>query len=270
MSMLNILIGGAALYGVIVGALYLFQDGMIFPRSVVGRPTWAMPARAERVELRTADGYRIVGHLVPAEEHSRGLLFGFGGNAWNGDDLAVFLSSRVRDVDVVVFHYRGYGPSEGEPSQDALYADALQVHDVLAERLRPARVFAVGLSLGAAVAGHLAAEREVAGLVLVSPFDSLEALAQSRYFWAPVRPLLRHPFRTDEQLRGRPVPTAVIMAGDDRIVPRERSEALLRVLARPVHVETIAGGTHNGIYDMPAFDRALRRAFDAVATAAGA
>jgi hypothetical protein len=267
--MLNILIGGAALYGVVVGALYLFQDGMIFPRSVVARPTWALPRGAERLELVTAEGERIVGNLIPADGPSRGLVIGFGGNAWNGDDLAVFLARRLPDVDVAVFHYRGYAPSEGEPSQDAFYADALAAYDALAERLRPDRVFAIGFSLGAAVAAHLAAERDIAGLVLVTPFDSLEALAQARYFWAPVRPLLRHPFRADEKLRGRPVPTAVIIAGEDRIVPRERSDALVQALARPVLVETIHGGTHNGIYDMPEFDRVLRRAFDTVAAAGG-
>lgn len=267
--MLNFVIGGALLYGVVVGGLYLAQDGMIFPRSAVGRATWALPPEAERLELRTPEGLRIVGNLLPAKGPSRGLVLGFGGNAWNADDLAVFLARRLDQVDIVTFHYRGYAPSEGEPSEAALYADALLIHDSVVARLRPKRVFAVGFSLGGAVAGHLAAEREVSGLVLVTPFDSLEALAKARYFWAPVGPLLRHPFRTDEKLRGRPVPVAVIIAEADQIVPPERSAALIEALARPVLVERIARGTHNGIYDMPEFDAALRRAFAAVDEAAG-
>ena len=88
-------------------------------------------------------------------------------------------------------------------------------------------------------------------------------MAASRYAWAPVKPLLRHPFRSDQHLRGLQVPAAVIMADDDQVVPRARSEALVQVLARPVMVEVLHG-THNGIYETPAVDAALRRAVDAV------
>jgi pimeloyl-ACP methyl ester carboxylesterase len=84
----------------------------------------------------------------------------------------------------------------------------------------------------------------------------------------PVRLLLRHRFRSDLHLAGLDVPTAVIAASDDRVVPRARTEALLRVLARPVLAETVPGSTHGGIYGLPAMDAALRRAVDALLAAA--
>jgi pimeloyl-ACP methyl ester carboxylesterase len=257
-------IGGVAAYGLVVGGLWLLQESLLFPRAAISTPTFELPERAERVELRSAEGHRLVGALLPARRPSRGLLLGFGGNAWNADDLLLFLARRVPDHDVVVFHYRGYPPSEGQPSEAALYADALLVHDWAVRRLAPPRVVVFGASLGSAVAAHLAAHRSLDGLVLVTPFDSIEAIAAERYFWAPVRALLRHPFRAAEHLRGRDLPVAVILAEDDRIVPRARSEALIEVLARPVLVATVPGAGHNAIYEREEFDRYLLDALRAI------
>ncbi|HMR30356.1 MAG TPA: alpha/beta hydrolase [Geminicoccaceae bacterium] len=257
------LLGGAILYGLAIGGLYLAQDALLFPRSIAERPTLPRPPDAERLELEAAGGDRLVGTFVPARQPSRGLLIGFGGNAWNADDLAAYLARRAAGLDVVAFHYRGYAPSQGSPGEAAFFADALMIHDHLVERLQPRRVLGAGFSLGSGVLAYLAARRRLDGVVLVTPFDSIEAVAASRYFWAPVRPLLRHPFRSDRHLRDVEVPAAVIMAAEDNIVPRERSEALVEVLARPVMVATVPG-THNGIYETEAMDSALRRAFDAL------
>lgn len=265
--MLQFLLGGVAAYGLAVGGLWLLQERLLFPRAAVSTPTFTLPERAERVALRSTDGHRIVGALWPARRPSRGLLLGFGGNAWNADDLLLFLAGRVPDYDIVVFHYRGYPPSEGRPSEVALYADAVLVHDWAVRRLAPPRIVAFGASLGSAVAAHLAAHRPLDGLVLVTPFDSVEAIAAERYFWAPVRALLRHPFRAAEHLRGRDLPVAVILAEEDRIVPRRRSEALIAVLARPVLVATVRGAGHNAIYEREEFDRYLSEALRAIESA---
>lgn len=262
--MVNLVLGGALLYGLAVAGLYLMQDGMIFPRAVADRPAYPLPAGAERLQLATADGALLAGSLLRSGHAGAPLLLGFPGNAWNADDLMVFLAHRLQGVDIAVFHYRGYAPSQGEPSEAALHADALLIHDTLVAQLRPRQVVGVGFSLGSAVAARLAAQRPLAGLVLFTPFDSIEAIASQRYFWVPVRRLLRHPFRAVDELRGLDLPVAVILASDDRVVPRERSAALIEALARPVLVETVPGSTHAGLYDLPAVDDALRRALHAV------
>lgn len=262
----------AATYAAAAGALYLVQDAMIFPYRAVGPARHTLPPGTERLELRTPDGdHRLVGNLVRApRQPSRGLVVGFGGNAWNADDFTGFLAERLTDLDVAAFHYRGYAPSEGRPSEATVSADAVLVHDALVGRLRPRRVIAAGFSIGSGVAAHLAAERRVDGLLLVTPFDSIEAVARARHPWAPVRALLRHPFRSDLRLGGLDVPAAVIAAGADRVVPPERSRALLAVLRRPVFEETVPGATHGGLYHVPEIDGALRRAVEALLAAADA
>lgn len=257
---LNYLVGGAALYGLAVGGLYFLQEGLIFPRRAAALASYPLPPTARRVSIKIEPDVEIVGNLVPAREPSRGLLLAFGGNAWNADDLTVFVSHRIKDHDVLVFHYRGYGPSSGVPSEQALLEDAIRIHDWATESLRPGRILAAGFSLGTGVAAGLASQRRLAGLVLVTPFDSIAAVAQARYSWAPVSRLIRHPFRSAEALAGLDLPVAAIVAGADQVIPRERSDALIAVLRQPVLVETVPNATHNGIYDLERLDELLRLA----------
>jgi pimeloyl-ACP methyl ester carboxylesterase len=259
---MNLLLGGAAAYGCALAGLYLLQESFIFPRAAAALPTYRLPPSAKRLVLDTADGNRIAGHLVRATTPSRGLLLGFGGNCWNAADFTCFLAARAPDLDIAVFHYRGYRPSTGGPSERAFFADAMLIHDALVRRLRPRKVFATGFSLGSGVAAYLARVRELDGLVLVTPFDSIQAIARQRYVWAPIGLLLKHPFHSIRYLKGVDVPVAVITAGQDRIVPKVRSDRLVRALRRPVMVEAIPGASHITIYDHESFDQALCRAFD--------
>jgi len=261
--MLPFLLGGAAVYGAFVGGLYVLQDGLIFARSAARVACYPLPPDTERLTLSSEDGDRLVGNLVRARGRTRGLVIGFSGNAWNADDYTTFLARRLEEFDVAVFHYRGYVPSEGEPSEAALFADARLIHDTLVHGLRPRRVYAVGASLGSGVAAHLAAHRRLDGALLITPFDSVFAIARRRYPFVPVRWLLKHPFRSDLHLQGADVPVAILAASDDTVVPRAHTDALHRILRRPVLYE-IVEGTHSGIYDNPAIDEALRRAMDAL------
>lgn len=262
--MLDLVLVVILAYALLALGLYLAQDRLIFPRHLVRPFREPLPPRTERVTLTAADGVIITGNLVRASRRSQGLLLGFAGNAWNADDFTSFLAKRIDHLDVVAFHYRGYAPSAGRPSEAALNADALAIYDRLTERLRPSRVFVAGFSLGSGVGIALAAERAIAGLVLFTPFDSLAALAKARYGWLPIDWLLRHPFRSDERLRAVDVPAAVVLAADDRITPAGSSAALIARLRRPVGVETVPDSTHVSIYHLPAVDGALRRALVAV------
>jgi pimeloyl-ACP methyl ester carboxylesterase len=269
-AVLNIVLSGAALYAALVGGLYLLQESLIFPRGAASLPSFPLPARARRQELLTADGARLIGNLVPASRPSRGLFIGFSGNAWNVDDFTVFLANRLHDLDILAFHYRGYGPSDGTPSEKALFADAELILDHYRASLQPRRAYVGGFSLGSGVAAYLARHRPIDGLLLVTPFDSIEAVARERYPWVPVGRLLKHRFRSDRYLEGLDVPTAVVLASNDSVVPRDRSRALVEHLVRPVLVETVPDCTHGGIYDEDQFDVVMRTALDRLEAAAEA
>jgi pimeloyl-ACP methyl ester carboxylesterase len=251
------------LWALIVLGLWWQQDRLIFAgwgfRLVAAS---GIGPADERLELVTPDGVRLVGALRRAPRASRGLLLVFSGNAEDTDWRLRHLGNFVEGFDVATFFYRGYGPSGGVP-------DVL-IHDHLVDRLRPERVVAAGFSLGSGVAAQLARLRPLAGAILVTPFDSVESVAAARYPWAPVRWLLRHPFRSDEALAGLDLPVAVIAAGRDVVVPPKHARRLLEGLKRPVLAAWVEGAGHVSIYERPEYRAAFSEALDLVLRAAGA
>lgn len=263
MRLLKLVLVLAAAYIAVVAVMYAAQTQMLFPTQLAAGSSSMLPKSAARLEVETPDGERLRGvHVASARDRpgERLVILGFGGNAWNAEGLAAYLHGVFPDREVVAFHYRGYPPSTGRPSAAALLADAPVVFDHVLETLGVGRVVAVGLSLGAGVAADLAARRSLAGLILVSPFDSLEALAREHFPWAPVGWLLRHHMATAESLRGVATPTALIAAGRDTIVPPRRTEAVRRAIPMLVLDRTIAQAGHNDLYGHPDFRAAMLEA----------
>jgi uncharacterized protein len=247
----------------IVGLLWWQQDRMIFPG-------WGFATVAasgiepgdERLELTTPDGVRLVGALRRADTSSRCLLLVFGGNAEDANWRLRHFGDWLPGVDIATFFYRGYGPSGGMPSETALVADAVLIHDRMAERLGPCAVIVAGLSLGSGVAAQLARRRPLTGLILLTPFNSIEAVAAARYPFVPVRRLLRHPFRSDAALAGLPLPVAVIAAEEDDIVPPRLTRRLIDALALPVLIAWVRQADHVSIYEHAEYREAFVRAID--------
>lgn len=242
------------------------QTELLFPVHAVA-PAGPLPASAQRMEVATADGETIHGvYLPPASEgpDSRTLLLGFGGNGWNGQHVAEYLHDIFPQAHVIAFHYRGYPPSTGRPSADALMADAPILFDEAVKRVEPEQVVAVGFSIGSGVAASLSRRRELDGLILVTPFDSMKAVAQQLYPWLPVGLFFEHEFPAADDLAGSNTSVAILAAEQDEIIPTARTEALRRGIPNLKFDRTIAGAGHNDIYGRGDFRASLRVALDAV------
>jgi pimeloyl-ACP methyl ester carboxylesterase len=244
-------------------AMFEFQTSLNFPTQAVA-PAGPLPPGAQRLSLETPDGNSLAGVHIPADKSAAEptLILGFGGNAWNAQDVAEYLHELFPNVEVVAFHYRGYAPSTGSPSAKALIADAPLEYDLAVRRLKPKHVVAVGFSIGSGIAAELAAKRKLDGLILVTPFDSLKKVAQSMYPWLPVGPLFEHEIATAQALQGNHVPVAIIAADQDEIVPPNRTDALRKAVPDLVFDRTIAGSGHNDIYARSDFHDAMHEAFD--------
>ena len=244
-----------------------FQASLIFPTHAVARAgPW--PKGAEGLSLKTPDGNRLQGIHIPPDNSSdkKTLVIGFGGNAWNGQDVAEYLHELFPDDDVVAFHYRGYSPSTGSPSAEALIADAPLVYDSAVGAVNPNRVIAIGFSIGSGIAAQLAMQRKLDGLILVTPFDSLKAVAQAMYPWLPIGPFFQHEIDAARALKGSRVPVAIIAADRDDIVPQERTDALRGEAPNLIFDRTIERAGHNDIYARSDFHEAMREAMDRVET----
>lgn len=244
----------------------LSQEQLLFPTGAVPA-AGPLPPGAERVEVRTPDGDMLYGvHLPPAvkEAGPTTLIIGFGGNAWNGQHVAEYLHELFPKAEVVAFHYRGYRPSTGRPSAEALIADAPLLFDKVVERLEPDRIVAVGFSIGSGVAASLSRRRKLDGLVLVTPFDSLKAVAQQLYPWLPVGPFFQHELPAADDLADNGTPVAIIAAERDEIIPSRRTDALRKRVPRLMFDRTIPGAGHNDIYSRDDFQLSMREALSAV------
>ncbi|WP_419913651.1 alpha/beta hydrolase [Hoeflea sp.] len=264
MWIVKVIIALATFYTAVIVAAYFLQTHLIFPAGLVGQG--GAPPGSRTVQLATEDGENVVlVRVAPAagEIAERPVLLGFGGNAWSANTMATVLHQIFPDHEIAALHYRGYGPSSGRPSSKALFADAALAYDHLAGKSQNG-VVAVGFSIGASVAVDLAAKRELEGLVLVTPFDSLKELAAAHYPWLPVRPLLRHHMESAETLGKLALPVAIITAENDDVVPAKRSKPL-REAAADLRSDIVIGGTgHNDIYYIGEFAEALRKSVAAV------
>jgi uncharacterized protein len=243
-----------------------FQNHIMFPTHAVA-PPGPLPPGSTRVSIAAPGGNQLHGvHIagVSSPAMPRTLILGFGGNAWNAEDAATYLRGIYPSADIVAFHYRGYRPSTGTPSAEALLEDAPLVYDFAVARIHPQRTIAVGFSIGSGVAAGLAGERPVNGLILVTPFDSLKAVASNLYPFLPVASLFRHDMDAAAALKASQVPTAIIAAEHDTIVAPARTDGLRASVRHLVFDRTIPNAGHNDIYHRPEFRDAMQAALAAV------
>jgi pimeloyl-ACP methyl ester carboxylesterase len=249
--------------------MFDFQTQVMFPTHAVA-PPGPLPRGTERHRITTTEGYELHGvHIPGAAGANRTLVLGFAGNAWNSEDAATFLHKLDPDADIVAFHYRGYRPSTGTPSADALLADASLVYDYAVELVKPKRTVAVGFSIGSGVAASLAVERPLDGLILVTPFDSLKAVASGHYPFLPVGALFRHDMDAAASLKRSKVPTAIIAAAEDTLITPRRTDALRASVGNLLFDRTIRGAGHNDIYHHTQFHLAMHEAMQALRPAKG-
>jgi fermentation-respiration switch protein FrsA (DUF1100 family) len=228
-------------------AAWLAQDSLLFfPQPVA--PTVHLQANAAPLEIAVQEGLRLRGWIVRGTVRPAPTVIYFGGNA---EEVSWTLSDArwPREWSIVGVNYRGYGASEGRPSEAALKADALAIYDAVSSRddVDPRRMVVFGRSLGTAIAVRLAAERQIAAAVLVSPYDSMVAVGRVHYPWLPVSLLLRHRFEACVDARRDHVPLLAIVGDDDTIIPPERSRALYDAWAGPKSWVAIPGAGHNDL-----------------------
>lgn len=242
-----------------------FQTWIVFPTHAVS-PAGRLPADAEQWSVEAPGGAMLKGTHWPPEDKGKSdlLVLGFGGNAWNGQDVGAYLHEVYPDDHVVAFHYRGYYPSTGSPSAEALIADAPLVYDIAVTKLAPKRIVAAGFSIGSGIAATLSGSRKLDGLILVTPFDLLRAVAQSFYPWLPIAGFFHHEIDAAGAIEGNRVPTAIIAGAQDEIIPTRRTDALRSKVGNLVYDRTIAGAGHNDLYARSEFQHDMRQALSAV------
>jgi uncharacterized protein len=175
----------------------------------------------EEVWLRATDGIKLHCWWI-AGEGAEFTFVAFHGNASNMAARAdVYRFLRALPANVLAVEYRGYGHSEGSPSEKGIYVDAQAAYDYLTRQrgIRPSRLISYGQSLGTAVAVDLAANRDVAGVVLEAPFPSARAVARRVYPFLPGLSLVvRSKFDTARKLASIRTPILIVHCARDLVL----------------------------------------------------
>lgn len=249
---MSIVAGLVALYVVVVTLLWTFQERLTFPA-----PRAAFPAVTfgERIELTTHDGTRLAGWFLAAEggegRQKPGLLWFYG----NGENIAaiwpIIRDFRPKNAALLVIDYPGYGASEGKATEAGMYEAADLAYDALARRpdIDPKRIYVYGRSLGSAAATHIASTRDVAGLILESPFTSAKGMAARHYRFVP-RFLVRMSLDNLGRMPGIHCPTLIFHGTSDMLVPMKMGQEVAAAAGGPVEFVMIEGSGHNDTYDL--------------------
>ncbi len=235
--------------------MYVFQPAlMYFPDARRTPPAAAGFPQAEELPLATSDGETFIAWHVPPRD-GRAVVLYFQGNAGALDLRVGRFQWLVADgTGLLALGYRGYGGSRGRPSERGLIRDAIAAYDSAAARYDPARIVLWGESLGTAVAIALAAEREVAGLILHAPFTSAADVGAAVYPFLPVRALIKDRWPSDRRIARVTAPILVLHGERDRVVPIRFGERLYALANAPKRMVRFPHGTHVDLDDHGAVD----------------
>ncbi len=241
----------AALYLLVCLFFYVKQrDLMYFPQPAM--------VPGERLQLRSEGDLQLVVSAAGPADASSAVLY-FGGNAEDVSATVASLAAMAPGQRVYLMHYRGFGGSQGQPTESGLRADALALYDDV--RQRHVVLSVAGRSLGSGVAVWLATQRPVHRLALITPYDSIAETAAHHYPFLPVDWLLKDRFDSAALASGISVPTTVLLATEDEVIPPARTEALLaRFKPTVVTLHRFEGRNHGDISSDPKYPAVMARA----------
>jgi uncharacterized protein len=220
---------------------------MYFPETIHTSPAQAGLPEAQEATLTTADGEHIVSWQV-APRHGKPVILYFHGNGGALRYRVQRFRNLIADgIGLVAIEYRGYGGSSGSPSESGLIKDAEAAYAFAAGLYPPQQLVLWGESLGSGVAVALAAEKPVGRVILEAPFTSAVALAAMRYWYVPVRLLMKDQFRSDERIGKVTAPVLILHGLRDRVVPFTMGEKLFELTQAPKHIVRFLDGGHEDL-----------------------
>ena len=249
--MMWLLVIALCAYVAVCALLFLLQ------RSFIYHPTPASMDVAAQTMSFQREGADLVVSIHP-DAGSRAVLY-FGGNGEDVSQSLPLLAGTFPHTAIYALHYRGYSGSTGKPTEKNLVADGMALFDTIHEEHKDVTV--IGRSLGSGIAIHVASLRPASRLVLVTPYNSILELAAERFRFLPISLLLQDKYESWQFAPRISVPTTVIAAERDGVIPMASTRRLLtHFKVGIVSFVVIRDAGHNDISDHPEYVPALRNA----------
>ena len=225
------------IYLLACAVMYLLQRKLIY------YPTGKIPHSYTKLKLVNQN--ETIEVIVLNEGRNEALLY-FGGNAeaviYNAED---FLTAFPQHT-VYLLNYRGYGESTGHPTEKGIFSDALLLFDNIQQKHQ--NVSVIGRSLGSGVAVYLSSKRPLNKLALITPYDSIKSLGQSKFIIFPVFLLLKDKYDSLLRVKHIRAQTIALVAENDEVIPKKHSLRLVNEFPpEQITTITINNSGHNDI-----------------------
>ncbi len=244
--------------------LYIGQSNLVFMPSIdILETPETIGLNFEDIQLTTKDNVNLAAWFVPAKNQGligKGVILFCHGNGGNiGSRVSYLPIFRELGLATFLFDYRGYGKSEGKPSEEGTYADVEAAWQYLTqERKIPSKkIIIYGESLGGAIASYIAQKNEqreikstaAGGLILASTFTSISDRASELYPFLPIRLISRFSFNSIDRLPTIKIPVLIIHSTDDQIIPFSHGDRNFQVANEPKKLIKLSGDHNNGFLD---------------------
>ena len=254
MKVVLIIVGiAAAAFCLMVAYLYVNQRKILyFPQGLDREWDHIKANTAFEYELNR-DGNILRGWMI--NPHNKKLIIYYGGNA---DEVSYSIGDfkLMPDVATLLMNYRGYGDSDGAPTEKDIVEDALAIFDSVEDRFDS--IVLMGRSLGSGVAIQVASQRNVDRLILITPYDSIASVGQGIYPWAPISLLIKDRFDSLKAAKNVSIPALFLISENDTIIPHHHSQKLADNWQGEVEWVLIPEAAHNSIIEYPFYWETVR------------
>jgi pimeloyl-ACP methyl ester carboxylesterase len=205
--------------------------------------------KSEEVIIRVHGDILLHGWLVRNSEAEKSpLVIYYGGNAEEVSEM-ISLLSHIDGYSVLLMNYRGYGNSEGSPSETVLKSDAEQIFDAITSRedIDGENIVLMGKSIGSGIAVHIADKKPVKAVILITPYDSIVNVAKRNFRVFPVDLIMRNRFDSASMAPGIRTPMLALIAERDTVIPPVHAHNLIEQWGGRTVSVIIDGAGHNDI-----------------------
>ncbi|MBH67943.1 MAG: hypothetical protein CMM58_06290 [Rhodospirillaceae bacterium] len=249
--MIKVFILVILVYLLLVAGLFVFQRNILFvPGKVKPETVGTLVPEMQEVFLHTSDGLSLTSWFYRGEPDKHIIIY-FQGNAGtirDRDYKARFFMDR--GYGVLLVGYRGYGKNPGKPSEWGLTLDGeAAIEFAKKEAFTTDRIILYGESLGTGVVVNLASKTEVNSIILEAPYTSIEHIAKHRYWFIPVRYLLKDRFDSIKKIGSIKIPGLVLHGDQDRVISVSYGEELFQHMNEPKQFIKVPGGRHSDLFD---------------------
>lgn len=254
MDFIRIILGTVILFSfltfLILYLKYYEKRGIYFPLKNIILTPKEMGLDFEDVYFSSSDGIRLNGWYIPAKDSRATVLFchGNAGNISHRIEV-IYLFCKL-GLSVFIFDYRGYGRSQGSPSEEGLYRDAEAAYKYLIEKrnLRQESIVVYGKSIGANVAVELCSKVRPAALISESAFTSALDMGKKLFPFLPIKWFISIKYDALSKIKDITVPKLIIHSKDDRIIPFKQGRKLFEEAPEPKEFYPMRGGHNEALF----------------------